>query len=84
MPLNDLQKAVGMDTPYAAAPATEKGWWAKWWGILILVVTTGVLGAIAIFLIWRSSLPKWLKWILTVLSVGVSWALQILLTGEQQ
>ena len=78
-PLSDLKMAVGMTTPNAASPSAEKSWWGKWWGILLLVISTGILGAIAIYLVWRSQLPRWLKWALTVLAVAISWTIQIML-----
>ncbi|GEM_PF-4409229 len=66
----------------ADAAGTEKPWYQKWWGILILVLTTGLLGAMGIYLIWgKTKWPKAVKIASTVIVVAVSLYLSFLLLG---
>lgn len=64
----------------APAPSGEKPWYQKWWGIVILVLIAGPLGAIALYLIWvKANWNKTLKWIVSAVVVLFMWYLQSLL-----
>ena len=66
----------------ANAAGTEKPRYQKWWGMLILVLTTGLLGAVGIYLIWgKTSWPKAVKIVTTVIVVAVSLYLSFLFLG---
>ncbi|MBI2575253.1 hypothetical protein HYV82_05205 [Candidatus Woesearchaeota archaeon] len=68
----------------ADAAGTEKPWYQKWWGMLILVLTTGILGVIGIYLIWgKTKWPKAAKIAVTVVVVAVSLYLSFLLLGQK-
>ena len=66
--------------PTAPPVPSEKAWWEKWWGILILVLLAGPLGMIIIYLVLKkSNLPQTTKTVLTFLigllffSLSVYW-----------
>jgi len=62
----------------------EKKWWEKWWGIVLLIAFTGVLGSIAIYFIWRSKLPAPVKWGATIIFVVISWMITISILPDGQ
>lgn len=78
-----VPQAPGAAAVSVAPIATGKKWWQSWWGIIILILLTGPLGAIALYLTWRSKLPSPIKWALTVVIIVVMWYIQVSLFEEQ-
>lgn len=68
----------------AQTPIKVKKWWEKWWGILLLVIIIGPIGAILTYAIWKSPrIQTTVKWALTVVIFIASWMLQIMLFGKR-
>ncbi len=49
------QVPASQPTPTPSPVSSEKAWWEKWWGILLLVILTGPLGMIIIYMILKNS-----------------------------
>lgn len=62
----------------------EKKWWQQWWGLIILFLTTGLIGVVVIPMVWRSKLSSAIKWGITVVIVVIVWSLNIYLLSLLQ